>query len=40
VDLLECEIMYVQLCRSGCGVQVWSIGMVVDGWGEGHEGSC
>jgi hypothetical protein len=32
--------MYVQLCRSGCGVQVWSIGTVVDGWGESHAGSC
>jgi len=32
--------MLVQPCRSTCGVQVWSTGTVVDGWGEGHAGSC
>jgi hypothetical protein len=32
--------MYVQPCRSTCGVQVFSIGMVVDGEGEGPVGSC
>jgi hypothetical protein len=24
--------MFVQPCRSTCGVQVWSTGMVIDGW--------
>jgi hypothetical protein len=32
--------MYVQPCRSVCGVQLWSTGMMVDGEGEGHVGSC
>jgi hypothetical protein len=32
--------MYVQPCRSTYGVQVFSTGMVVDGEGEGHVGSC
>jgi hypothetical protein len=32
--------MLVQPCWSTCGVQVWSIGMMFDGWGEGHAGSC
>jgi hypothetical protein len=32
--------MYVQPCRSACGVQVWSTGTVVDSEGEGHAGSC
>jgi hypothetical protein len=32
--------MYVQPCRPACGVQVWSIGTVVDGKGEGHVGLC
>jgi hypothetical protein len=32
--------MFVKPYRSACGVQVWSIGTVVDGEGEGHMGSC
>jgi hypothetical protein len=32
--------VFVQTCRSACGVQVWSIGTVVDGKGEDHAGSC
>jgi hypothetical protein len=40
VDCPECEIIYVQPCRLPCGVQVWSMGTVVDSEGEGHAGSC
>jgi hypothetical protein len=32
--------MLEQPCWSTCDVQVWSTGTVVDGWGEGHAGSC
>jgi hypothetical protein len=32
--------MFVQPCLLACGVQVWSIGMVLDDEGEGHAGSC
>jgi hypothetical protein len=32
--------MCVQPCLSVCGVNVWSIGAVVDDEGEGHVGSC
>jgi hypothetical protein len=34
------RLCVVQLCRSACGVQVWSIDTVVDGEGESHAGSC
>jgi hypothetical protein len=30
----------VQLCRSVCGVQVWSTDTVIDDEGEGHVGLC
>jgi hypothetical protein len=30
----------VQPCRSACGVQVWIVGTMVDGEGEGHTGLC
>lgn len=32
--------MCVKPCLLDCGVQVWCIGTVVDGKGEGHVGSC
>jgi hypothetical protein len=39
--LTEAWVMYVvQSCRSDCGVQVCSIGIVVDDEGEGNAGSC
>jgi hypothetical protein len=33
------RLCVVQPCLSACGVKVRSIGMVVDGEGEGHAGS-
>jgi hypothetical protein len=36
--LTECEIMYVQPCRSPCSVLMWNTGIVADGEDEGHAG--
>jgi hypothetical protein len=40
VDWSRCDIMFVQPFQLVYGVQVWSIGTMVDDEGEGHAGSC